>query len=99
MGENYALHGYVQLLKSIKRCPRLLTGGMIDGIQQLLREGSHEIGEWLALYHDQSISTTALHINLQDLVLTHKHPKRIAAKRDVHSSDLLKLRWQVPWGF
>ena len=72
-----------------------MIGGMIDGIQQLLREGSHEIGEWLALYHDQS----ALHINLQDLVLTHTHPKRIAAKHDVHSSDLLKLRWQVPWGF
>ena len=51
MGENYALHGCVQLLKSIKRCPRLLMGGMIDGIQQLLREDPtlllDEIGEWL----------------------------------------------------
>ena len=75
-------------------------GRMIDGIQQLLHENPtlllDEIREWL---HDQPISTTALHINLQDLVLTHKRLKRIAAERDVHTSDLLKLRWQVVWGF
>ena len=90
-------------LKSIKGRPKLLTGVMIDDIQQILREDPtlllDEIGEWLALYHDQPISTTALHINLQDLALTHKRIKWVAAERDVHTSDLLKLRRQVPWGF
>ena len=79
---------------------RIITGGMIDDIQQLLREDLTlllgEIGKWLA-HHDQPIATTALHINLQDLALTHKRLKRVAAKRDVHTSDLLKLRW--PMGF
>jgi hypothetical protein len=28
-----------------------------------------EIGEWLAIYHDQPISTTALHMNLYDLIV------------------------------
>jgi hypothetical protein len=41
-----------------------------------------EIGEWLALYHDQPISTTALHDNLKDLGFTYKRLKRIAAEQD-----------------
>jgi hypothetical protein len=39
-----------------------------------------EIGEWLAIYHDQPISMTALHDNLKDLRLTYKHLKRIAVE-------------------
>ena len=56
---------------------------MIDGIQRLLHEDPSlllgEIREWLALYHDQPI---ALYLNLRDPALTHKHLKRITAKRD-----------------
>ena len=41
-----------------------------------------EIGEWLAIYHGQPISTTALHDNLMDLGCTYKGLKRIAAEQD-----------------
>jgi hypothetical protein len=40
----------------------------------------NEIGEWLTIYHDQPISTTALHDNLKDLELTYKCLERIAAE-------------------
>ena len=64
--------------------PRLLSADMIDDIQQLLQEDSSllldEIVEWLALYHDQPISTTTLHDNLWDLSLTRKRLKRAAAE-------------------
>ena len=72
--------------KLIKGRPRLLTGDMIDDIQLLLCKDLtfllDEIREWLALYHDQPISTTVLHMNLRDLSLTHKRLKRVAAERD-----------------
>ena len=83
--ENYAVHGCVKPFKPTRGCPRLLTGDMIDDIQRLLREDPSlldEIKEWLALDHDQPISTTALHLNLRDLALTHKRLKRVAAERD-----------------
>ena len=32
-----------------------------------------EIGEWLALYHDQPISTTALHDNLCEIGLSNTY--------------------------
>ena len=48
-----------------------------------------EIKEWLALYHDQPISTTALHLNLRDLALTHKRLKCIAAEWD----DAYRTEW------
>ena len=41
-----------------------------------------EIGKWLAIYHDQPISTTALHMNLYNLGLTYKQLRRTAAERD-----------------
>ena len=66
--ENNEVHGCVSPPKLIMGCPRLLSADMIDDIQQLLQEDSSllldEIVEWLALYHDQPISTTALHDNL-----------------------------------
>ena len=83
--ENYTLHGCVKPLKSIKGCPRLLTGDMIDDIQLLLCEDPtllDEIKEWLALYHDQPISTAALHTNLRDLPLTYKRLKQVAIERE-----------------
>ena len=91
--ENYAVHGCIKPFKPTRGHPRLLTGNMIDDIQQLLCEDPSllldEIKEWLALYHYQPISTTALHLNLQDLALTHKHLKRVAAKRD----DAYHMEW------
>ena len=59
---------------------------MTEDLRQLIDETPSlfldEISEWLAIYHDQPISTTALHMNLQDLGLTHKHLHRIAAEHD-----------------
>jgi transposase len=59
---------------------------MTDGIHELLAETPSllldEISEWLAIYHDQPISTTALHENLRDLGLTYKRLRRVAAERD-----------------
>jgi hypothetical protein len=48
-----------------------------------------EIAEWLALYHNLPISITALHDNLQDLGLTHKRLRRVAAECD----DVYRAAW------
>ena len=84
--ENYEVHGCVSPPKLIMGHPRLLSVDMIDDIQQLLQEDPSllldKIVEWLALYHDQPISTTALHNNLRDLSLTCKCFKWAATKRD-----------------
>jgi len=48
-----------------------------------------EIGEWLALYHEMQISTTAIHDNLQDLGISRKIMIRAAAERD----DQLRAEW------
>ena len=40
-----------------------------------------EIGEWLALYHNRPILTTALHDNLQELAGT--YPWKAAAEPDI----------------
>jgi hypothetical protein len=59
---------------------------MTEELDQLLTECPSllldEIGEWLALYHDQPISTTALHDNLKDLGITYKRLKRAATEQD-----------------
>ena len=68
---------------------------MIDDIQQLLQEDPSllldEIVEWLALYHDQPISTTTLHNNPRDLSLTRKHLKRAATERN----DAYRTEWII----
>ena len=56
--------------------PKLLTADTIENIQEFARVLVDVITEWLALYHDQPISTTALYMNLQDLALTHERLKR-----------------------
>ena len=48
-----------------------------------------EIKEWLALYHDQPISTTALHNHLRVLGLTCKITRKVAAERD----DAARAAW------
>lgn len=74
--------------------PRLLTSQMAEELAELISESPSllldEIADWLALYHNQPISLTALHDNLRDLGLTYKHLKRAAAERDdAHRSDWL----------
>jgi hypothetical protein len=58
-----------------------LNSNITEELHELLDESPSllldEIGEWLAVYHDQPISTTALHDNLKDLGLTYKCLKRI----------------------
>jgi hypothetical protein len=59
---------------------------MTDDLRQMISESPSlyldEIGEWLAIYHNQPISRSALHRNLQDLALTRKKLRRVAAERD-----------------
>lgn len=67
------------------RCtPR--SSGTISDLKELIDESPElyidEIGEWLALYHDTPMSTTAIHDNLRDLGLTRKIMRRQAAERD-----------------
>jgi transposase len=65
---------------------RLLSSDIAEELHEMLIESPSllldEIGEWLAIYPDQPISTTALHDNLKDLRLTYKHLKRAAAEQD-----------------
>ncbi|KAG1794159.1 uncharacterized protein HD556DRAFT_1371350 [Suillus plorans] len=65
---------------------RLLDQIMKNEICGLLAETPslllNEIGEWLAIYHDQPISTPALYCNLGNLGLAYERLKRIAAERD-----------------
>jgi len=48
-----------------------------------------EIGEWLALYHDQPIHTSSLHRTLQDIGITYNVMRRVAAERD----DIARTNW------
>lgn len=83
---HYDEHGHINPSTPIMGRPRLLDQVMTDEIHELLAETPSllldEIGEWLAIYHDQPISTTALHENLRDLGLTYKRLRRVAAERD-----------------
>jgi transposase len=83
---HYDEHGHINPSTPIMGRPRLLDQVMTDGIHELLAETPSllldEISEWLAIYHDQPISTTALHENLRDLGLTYKRLRRVAAERD-----------------
>ena len=66
---------------------------MIDDIQMLLHEDPtlllEDIKEWLTLYHNQPILIMALHMTLQDLTLTHKELKWVAAECD----DTYHMDW------
>ncbi|KAF8240126.1 hypothetical protein L208DRAFT_1234393 [Tricholoma matsutake] len=57
--------------KSIRRwADNYNTHGCAISVQELIRKTTtlflDEIGEWLALYHDQPISTTAFHDPLRE---------------------------------
>jgi transposase len=91
--DNYDTHGRVDPPSVLHGRPRLLNSEAISDLQELIRETPtlflDEIGQWLALYHDQPISTTALHDNLRELGLTHKILRKAAAERD----DLARAEW------
>ena len=66
--------------------PRLLNAQTIDDLHHLIQESPYlfldEIGEWLALYHDQPISTMALHDNLRGIGLTWKVMRKVTTECD-----------------
>ena len=92
--DNYEDYGCVNRPSAIRGRPRTLDTFMTEDLRQLIDETPSlfldEIGEWLAIYHDQPISTTALHMNLQDLGLTRKRLRRIAAERD----EIARAEWR-----
>ena len=76
--------GLVSQRSHLRGRPRALNATAIEDISDLIR-GSlflEEIAEWLAVYHDQPIHTSALHRTLQDLGLTCKALRKAAAERD-----------------
>ena len=71
--ENYFAHSCVKPSQSIMGHPRLLTTDTIEIYRNyFVRIPLFLVKESQYLNHDQLISTTALHKNLQDLTLTHK---------------------------
>jgi hypothetical protein len=70
----------------LRGCCRLLSSNIAEELHEMLIESPSllldKIGEWLAIYPDQPISTTALHNNLKDLGLAYKRLKRAAAEQD-----------------
>jgi len=90
---NYEVHGRVDPPSTLRGRCRILSGEVIRELRELMQESPElyldEIGEWLALYHEVQISTTALHDNLQDLGISRKIMIRAAAERD----DQLRAQW------
>jgi len=84
--DNHDRHGMVVPPSYHRGRRRLLSAEAIGDLNELIDESPElyldEIGEWLALYHDIPMSTTALHDNLHDLGLTRKIMRRQAAERD-----------------
>jgi len=90
---NYGIHGRVDPPSALRGRHRILTSDVIGELRELMQESPElyldEIGEWLALYHNIQISTTALHDNLRDLGISRKIMIRAAAERD----DQLRAEW------
>ena len=79
---HYKNHGCIYPPSPLQGHCRLLSSDTVKELHKLLIESLSlmldKIGEWLAVYHDQPISTTALHNNLKDLRLIYKFLYRIA---------------------
>ena len=90
---NYETHGCINPPSALRGRPRIINAQAADDLQELIRETPllflDKIGEWLALYHDISISTAAIHNNLCDLGLTYKLLRKAAAERD----DIARSEW------
>ena len=82
--DNYETFGDVAPPSGLRGHPHILTMLMTGDLCQMISESPSlyldEIGEWLAIYHNQPISRSALHRNLQDLALTCKKLCRVAAE-------------------
>jgi len=90
---NIAKHGQVDSCSHLRGRRRLLLAQALEDIRELIHENPilflDEIREWIALNHDQPVSTTALHNNLRDLGLTWKLLRKVAAERD----DVARAAW------
>ena len=90
---NFDVHGCVDPPSGLHGRPRLLTSNVIQSLSDLLTDMPFlyldKIREWLALYHDCSISIMALHDNLHDLGFTRKVLHHAAAERD----DEARQQW------
>jgi transposase len=91
--DNYETFGSVKPPAVISGRPRVLKPDVIEGLTDLLAESPglylDEIAEYLALYHDEPLSITALHDNLTELGTTRKIMRRAALERD----DALRAAW------
>ena len=92
--DNFDEYGRTNPRSVLQGRPRILNATVMAEIYDLIQETPSlfldEIGEWLAIYHDQPISTTALHMNLCDLGLTYKQLRRTAAERD----EVARAAWR-----
>ena len=83
---NYETRGRVDPPSFLRGRRRILSADAIVDLRELIQENPElylvEIRQWLALYHEVQISTTALHDNLRELGLTRKIMRRAAAERD-----------------
>jgi len=91
---NFDEYGCANQPGGLQGRPRTLNATVMAELDDLIRETPSlfldEIGEWLAIYHDQPISTTALHMNLYDLGLIYKQLRRTAAERD----EIARAAWR-----
>ena len=83
---NFDVHSHVDPPSRLHGQPCLLTSNVIQSLSDLLTDAPFvyldEIQEWLALYHDCSISVMALHDNLRDLGFTCKVMHHATAECD-----------------
>lgn len=90
---NWELFGEATPKTTKRGRPRILDQVMLANLRELIREHPDlyldEIGQWLAIYEDVEISTSALHDSLEDMGITHKLMKRIAPGRD----DVERTYW------
>jgi transposase len=90
---HYNTHGHVDPSSALRGRPRILNAQAINDLYELIQETPslflEEIGEWLTLFHDTPISTSALHKNLRELGLTYKLIRKAAAERD----DIARAEW------
>src|SRR5258705_13658037 len=92
---------------TLARHPQALNAAAMEDIRELIHEAPSlfldEIAEWLAIYHEQPISTTVLHDNLCKLGLTYKKLRKVAAERDdavQHGcTKSAPTIWLIKWSF
>jgi transposase len=74
--DNLNVHGCVDPPSVRRGRPQILTAAMTEDLPALIQESPFlfldKLREWLAIYHNQPISTMALHNNLRELGLTYK---------------------------